>query len=44
MPGYTRNAAVHNGMLDSAAHLLSKRFTIEQLAANVRSILGPSSV
>jgi CheY-like chemotaxis protein len=44
MTGYTRNAVVHNGMLDSGVHLLSKPFTIEQLAAKIRSILGPSSV
>jgi len=44
MTGYMRNAAVHNGMLDSGVRLLSKPFTIEQLVAKVRSILGPSSV
>jgi CheY-like chemotaxis protein len=32
MTGYTRNAIVHNGMLDVGTHLLTKPFTIEQLA------------
>jgi CheY-like chemotaxis protein len=37
--GYTRNAIVHNGMLDAGKHLLSKPFNIEDLAAKVRSLL-----
>ena len=37
--GYTRNAIVHNGMLDPGTNLLSKPFSIEQLAAKVRKIL-----
>ena len=37
--GYTRNAIVHNGMLDVGKHLLSKPFNIEDLAAKVRSLL-----
>jgi PAS domain S-box-containing protein len=37
--GYTRNAIVHNGILDSGTHLLQKPFSIEQLAAKVRSLL-----
>jgi PAS domain S-box-containing protein len=37
--GYTRNAIVHNGMLDPGKHLLSKPFNIEDLATKVRSIL-----
>ena len=37
--GYTRNAIVHNGMLDPGTHLLTKPFSIEELAAKVRKIL-----
>jgi signal transduction histidine kinase/DNA-binding response OmpR family regulator len=37
--GYTRNAIVHNGVLDSDTKLLSKPFSIEELAAKVREIL-----
>jgi CheY-like chemotaxis protein len=37
--GYTRNAIVHNGMLDPGKHLLSKPFNIEDLATKVRSLL-----
>jgi CheY-like chemotaxis protein len=40
---YTRNAIVHNGMLDPGTNLLTKPFSIEELAAKVRKILddGP---
>jgi CheY-like chemotaxis protein len=37
--GYTRNAIVHNGVLDAGKHLLSKPFAIEDLAAKVRYLL-----
>jgi hypothetical protein len=37
--GYTRNAIVHNGVLDPGTQLLQKPFSIDQLAAKVRAIL-----
>ena len=37
--GYTRNAIVHNGTLDFGTELLSKPYTIEELADKVRTIL-----
>jgi PAS domain S-box-containing protein len=38
--GYTRNAIVHNGTLDQGVDLLSKPFTLAQLAHRVRAVLG----
>ena len=37
--GYTRNAIVHNAMLDPGTNFLPKPFGLEQLAAKVRSVL-----
>jgi CheY-like chemotaxis protein len=37
--GYTRNAIVHNRMLDPGTNLLTKPFSVEELAAKVRKIL-----
>lgn len=39
MTGYTRNAVVHNGLLDPGVRLIGKPFSIEQLAHGVRSAL-----
>jgi len=37
--GYTRNAVVHNGVLDPGTHLLQKPFSLEQLAQKVRHVI-----
>ena len=37
--GYTRNAIVHNGMLDADVAFVAKPFTVEQLARKVRKLL-----
>jgi CheY-like chemotaxis protein len=38
--GFSRNAVIHNGVLDQDVNFISKPFTIEQLAAKVRVVLG----
>ncbi|MGZ3298683.1 MAG: response regulator, partial [Asticcacaulis sp.] len=41
--GYTRNAIVHNGVLDAGVELIGKPFTIEELAVRVRQVLDARS-
>ncbi|MGO7428579.1 response regulator, partial [Rhizobium ruizarguesonis] len=36
--GYTRNAIVHNGVLDHGVSLLAKPFSLEQLAHKIREL------
>jgi signal transduction histidine kinase/ActR/RegA family two-component response regulator len=37
--GFTKNAVVHNGVLDHDVHFLAKPFTLDQLAAKLREVL-----
>ncbi|MCR6627652.1 MAG: ATP-binding protein [Pseudoxanthomonas sp.] len=37
--GYSRNAVVHNGVLDPGVHLIVKPFTVQELATRVRDVL-----
>jgi signal transduction histidine kinase/ActR/RegA family two-component response regulator len=41
--GYTRNAVIHNGMLDRDVAFLAKPFTIDQLAHKVRQTLDAAA-
>jgi signal transduction histidine kinase/CheY-like chemotaxis protein len=37
--GYTRNAILHNGMLDRGVHFIAKPFSLTDLAAKIREVL-----
>ncbi len=38
--GYTRNAIVHNGVLDPGVNFLAKPYTLDQLAHKIREVLS----
>jgi PAS domain S-box-containing protein len=40
--GYSRNAVVHNGVLDPGVHLIMKPFSLEALARKMREVLDMS--
>ncbi|THD63909.1 MAG: PAS domain S-box protein [Phenylobacterium sp.] len=37
--GYTRNAVVHNGVLDAGVEMIGKPFTVDALATKIRAVL-----
>lgn len=39
MTGFTKNAVVHNGVLDPGVHFLAKPFSLDELSIKIREIL-----
>jgi signal transduction histidine kinase/ActR/RegA family two-component response regulator len=39
MTGFTKNAVVHNGVLDPGVHFLAKPFSLEELSIKLREVL-----
>jgi CheY-like chemotaxis protein len=42
--GFTKNAVVHNGVLDPGVSLIAKPFTIDQLGIKVRLVLDGAGI
>ena len=42
--GYTKNAVVHNGIVDAGVELIGKPFTLEDLALKVRAVLDSAAL
>jgi PAS domain S-box-containing protein len=42
--GYTRNAVVHNGVLDTGVELIGKPFTLEELATRIREVIDKAKM
>ena len=42
--GFTKNAVVHNGVLDPGVALISKPFTFDDLAIKVRMVLDDAGI
>jgi DNA-binding response OmpR family regulator len=38
--GYSHNAIIHHGRLDAGTNLITKSFTVDQLAVRVRDVLN----
>ena len=38
--GYTRNAVVHNGVLDPGVNFIAKPFAFDQLGQKIREVLS----
>jgi CheY-like chemotaxis protein len=41
--GYARNAIIHHGRLDKGVELITKPFTVADLAARIRDVLDSST-
>jgi DNA-binding NtrC family response regulator len=42
--GFTRNAVIHNGVVDASVNFLTKPFTLDALAAKIRRVLEADPV
>jgi DNA-binding response OmpR family regulator len=40
MSGYTANVIAHHGVLDQGVHFMQKPFSMDDIAAKVREVMG----